>query len=135
MKLLALLLVIQSLTLSVGEERQADVWRSHAPRWDAYMVEAGWGPVVANVAWKHGTTVPDCTTASVGLQKHVARAGPWNIKARAAAYFEERWTPAIGFWASVPIWGPAHIQTAAYVRGQQSPFRAELSAGLKLGER
>lgn len=156
MKLLALLLLCQSLTLSAGEERQSKVWRTWAPRWDVFSAEVTCGPVVANVTHKRGVAGLNADrrfpTASFGVQRHVAQVGPWDIKARAAAYVDfghvaqsekARWTPAAGLWASAPIWGLMVVQTAAYVRGppryrenrgQQSPFRGELKVALKLGE-
>jgi len=79
MKLVAALLLLQSLTIGVGEERQSKIHRTWAPRWDVFTVEAEWGPVVANIAHKRGVAGlnPDRVfpTASVGLQHVIARPG------------------------------------------------------------
>ncbi len=130
MNLVALLLA-QTLTIGIGEERQSNFYRTWAPRWDVGLIEIEWGPVVANVAHKRGVAGlnPDrkFPTASVGLQKQVAKTGPWLWSVRTAAYVDfghiskdERahWTPAAGLWVRAPIWKAFWLQTAAYLRGR-----------------
>ena len=154
--MIALFLALQAVTLGFGEERQSKVWRTWAPRWDVYTVEASWGPVVVDVAHKRGVAGlnPDrrFPTASFGLRQHIAKTGPikWDVRGLAFVDFGHisnnegtRWTPGIGLWAKCPVWGRIGIRGSMYLRkpgirearGQQSWFRAEAGMGLKLWER
>ena len=148
-------MMLNSVTLSVGEERQSKVWRTWAPRWDTYTVEVEAGPVVATLAHKRGVKGlnPDRNfpTMSVGLQKQIGETGPIEWDMRTIAYVDfgsiqgkgqSQWTLAIGIWGRAPLWGPLQVQTATYLRGkprdpeyrgEQSIFHAELGMGLHWG--
>ena len=144
--LLTALMALQ-LTLGIGEERQSNIHRTWAPRWDVYMVQIELGPLVANVAHKRGVAKlnPDrkFPTASIGLQRLLLETGPVQWKGSVRAYVDfghiqgddgASWSPAAGLWPEVPVYGPLWLMGGMYLRGppkrerrgEQSWFRAEL---------
>jgi hypothetical protein len=62
------LLLLQTLTLGVGEHRSGEVLRSECERWDVVAAELSVGPWVGGMTFRHGLTSDHLPAWFVGLE-------------------------------------------------------------------